>query len=520
MQLATIDITIMAAYAAALFLIANYIARQPAASAEATTNYFLAGRSLRWWAIGASLVAANISAEQIIGMSGSGYSIGLAIAAYEWTAAITLLVVGKYCLPLFLKQGVSTMPQYLERRYDHRVRQVMACFWLGVYVFVNLTSVLWLGALAVGTVTGIGLGWGLAGLGIAAAAYSVRGGMKAIALTDIIHVSLLVLGGLLMAGVTLDRVAAGNGAWAGFGMLLDRFPDKFDLILPPDSPHYASLPGMSVLFGGLWVMHFSYWGFNQYIVQRALAARSIGEAQKGILFAAFLKILMPVVVVLPGITALALAPGLDVADKAYPSVMQLLPAGARGIVFAALLAAVVSSLASLMNSVSTIFVLDLYSRWRLDRPERELVFVGRIAGAVAVIVAMLVARPLLGEFDQTFQYIQEFTGFFTPGIVVIFLGGLFWRGMTNAGALTACIGSAVLSLLLKLGWPAMPFLNRVGMVFLACTLLSVAVSCLAPAPGTSAAPARGWSDFGTSRAFNVGGVAVVAIVAALYATWW
>ena len=358
-MLSTIDLVIVAVYAVGLFALAQWVSREPSGQQKSAQDYFLAGKALPWWAVGASLIAANISAEQIIGMSGSGYAIGLAIASYEWMAAFTLLLVGKFLLPIFLKTGIYTMPQFLEQRYDSRVKTVMAVFWLGVYTLVNLTSILWLGALAINTVAGVDLNFGLAGLGIFAVAYSLYGGLRAVALTDIIQVILLVSGGLMISWILLDQIGAGAGVLAGFTMLTQQAPDKLHMILNEGHPHYMSLPGLSVLLGGMWVMNLSYWGFNQYIIQRALAAKSVDEAQKGIVFAAFLKLLMPVIVVLPGIAMFVLNPELSAPDKAYPSAMNLLPLGIKGLVFAALLAAIVSSLASMCNSISTIL------RWML-----------------------------------------------------------------------------------------------------------------------------------------------------------
>ena len=305
-MLSNLDISVVIFYAISLFALAQWVSREQAGHNKDTSDYFLAGKSLPWWAIGASLIAANISAEQIIGMSGSGYAIGLAIASYEWMAAITLILVGKYLLPIFLERGIYTMPQFLEQRYDHRVRLVMAFFWLGVYIFVNLTSVLWLGALALNTVAGLDIVQGMVLLGLFAVGYSLYGGLKAVAFTDIIQVVLPVLGGLMIAWIMLDKVSDGSGVLAGFQILTERAPEKFDMILSRDNPHYACLPGLSVLLGGMWIMNISYWGFNQYIIQRALAAKNIQEAQKGIAFAAFLKLLMPVIVVLPGIAIFVL----------------------------------------------------------------------------------------------------------------------------------------------------------------------------------------------------------------------
>ena len=520
-MLSNLDISVVIFYAISLFALAQWVSREQAGHNKDTSDYFLAGKSLPWWAIGASLIAANISAEQIIGMSGSGYAIGLAIASYEWMAAITLILVGKYLLPIFLERGIYTMPQFLEQRYDHRVRLVMAFFWLGVYIFVNLTSVLWLGALALNTVAGLDIVQGMVLLGLFAVGYSLYGGLKAVAFTDIIQVVLLVLGGLMIAWIMLDKVSDGSGVLAGFQILTERAPEKFDMILNRDNPHYASLPGLSVLLGGMWIMNISYWGFNQYIIQRALAAKNIQEAQKGIAFAAFLKLLMPVIVVLPGIAIFVLNPTLPTPDHAYPEAMAMLPSGIKGLVFAALLAAIVSSLASMTNSISTIFTMDIYASFSSKKDENgNRVMVGRVVAVAAMLLAMICAKPLLGNFDQAFQYIQEFTGFFTPGIVVIFLLGMFWKKTTSSGALAAAIGSAVLSFAFKMLWPELPFIDRVGLVFLLCVAIAVSFSVLAGNRNQDGAVSLRDIQFATTNGFNFSAVLVALILAALYATWW
>lgn len=520
-MLSNLDISVVIFYAISLFALAQWVSREQAGHNKDTSDYFLAGKSLPWWAIGASLIAANISAEQIIGMSGSGYAIGLAIASYEWMAAITLILVGKYLLPIFLERGIYTMPQFLEQRYDHRVRLVMAFFWLGVYIFVNLTSVLWLGALALNTVAGLDIVQGMVLLGLFAVGYSLYGGLKAVAFTDIIQVVLLVLGGLMIAWIMLDKVSDGSGVLAGFQILTERAPEKFDMILSRDNPHYASLPGLSVLLGGMWIMNISYWGFNQYIIQRALAAKNIQEAQKGIAFAAFLKLLMPVIVVLPGIAIFVLNPTLPTPDHAYPEAMAMLPSGIKGLVFAALLAAIVSSLASMTNSISTIFTMDIYASFSSKKDENgNRVMVGRVVAVAAMLLAMICAKPLLGNFDQAFQYIQEFTGFFTPGIVVIFLLGMFWKKTTSSGALAAAIGSAVLSFAFKMLWPELPFIDRVGLVFLLCVAIAVSFSVLAGNRNQDGAVSLRDIQFATTNGFNFSAVLVALILAALYATWW
>jgi len=521
MSLSSLDITTFIVYCVLLISIAWWVSREKRDHQKTSEDYFLAGKSLPWWAIGASLIAANISAEQIIGMSGSGFVIGLAIASYEWMAAITLLIVGKYLLPIFLKKGIYTMPQFLEQRYDHRVRTIMAIFWLGVYTLVNLTAVLYLGALAIKTLTGVDMIYGLFFLAIFSMSYSIYGGLKAIALTDIIQVVMLVFGGLLVSYIALNRVSDGDGVLQGIFLLMAEMPEKFTMILDRSSPHYADLPGISVLIGGLWIMNLSYWGFNQYITQRALAAKSLAEAQKGIAFAAYLKLLMPVIVVLPGIAAAMLAPEIGRPDQAYPEMMKLVPQGLLGISFAALVAAIASSLGSMSNSISTIFTMDIY-RQLINRhaSEKRTVWIGRLAAVTAMTIAMIVAEPLLGQMDQAFQYIQEFTGFFTPGIVAIFLLGFFWKRATATSALAAAISSAVLSILFKVFWPELPFMDRIGAVFLLCIAIAVIITLLTGSRVQPNAIDLDDIDFSTSGSFNMLAIGVCLILIALYASWW
>lgn len=524
MSLATIDLVILGVYAVFIFALAQWVSRDKSGEQKTSTDYFLASKNLPWWAIGASLIAANISAEQIIGMSGSGYVIGLGIAAYEWMAALTLLIVGKYFLPIFLRNDIVTMPQFLQQRYGPTIRNVMAVFWLLLYVFVNVTSILWLGSIAVNTVTGLDQMYAIVAIGVFALAYQLWGGLKAVALTDIVQVALLVSGGLIIGYIALGQIGGDAGALGGFTTLLTDFPEKFDMILSPDNPNFKELPGIAVLLGGLWVMNISYWGFNQYIIQRALAAKSLGEAQKGIAFAAYLKLLMPVIVVLPGMAALVLAPNLSAPDQAYPTMMNLLPAGLKGLVFAALIAAIVASLASKINSISTIFTLDLYAKANKGATDQHLVLVGRIAAFAAMAIGILVARPLLGGFSQAFQFIQDFTGFFTPSIVVIFILGLFWKRASEAGALTAAIGGVALSGVMwwldREGIFTLPFMNRVGVVFVVALVAAIAVSLFSPPKeGTMQIKLDGVS-YKTSLGFNVAGAGVIAFLIAVYAIWW
>ncbi|WP_443748480.1 sodium/sugar symporter [Asticcacaulis solisilvae] len=521
--LKSLDIWIVLFYAVSIFVLAQIVSRRKATEEVSSKGYFLAGNTLPWWAIGASLIAANISAEQIIGMSGSGYRIGLAIASYEWMAAITLIIVGKYFLPVFLRNGVMTMPGFLQQRFGPSVKYLMAVFWLGLYVFVNLTSILWLGGTAVTTVTGLDPVIVLIGLGIFALLYQISGGLKAVALTDIVQVTLLVLGGLIIAGLTLTKIGGEQslgGFVNGFNTLWGRFPEHFHMILPKTSPFYADLPGIAVLVGGLWIMNISYWGFNQYIIQRALAAKSTAEAQKGIAFAAYLKLLMPLIVVVPGMAALLLAPNLTVADHAYPEMMKLLPTGLLGLVFVALTFAVISSTASKINSISTIFTLDIVAPLNPALSDKTLVTIGRIASVVAVAIAITVAKPLLGKSDQVFQYIQEYTGFFTPGIVVIFALGMFWKRCSTAGAFVAVLSSFLLSCAAKIWLPAVPFMNRVGWVFLASTVLCVLVSFIIPNKREVSTLTLEGVSFKTSTAFNILGVGVIAILIGLYTVFW
>jgi SSS family solute:Na+ symporter len=542
-QLATIDIVVVIVYAIGIFGLAQFVSREKAGHQKDTTDYFLASRTLPWWAIGASLIAANISAEQIVGMSGSGYVIGLAIASYEWMAALTLLIVGKFFLPIFLRNGIYTMPQFLEQRFGPGIRTLMALFWLALYIFVNLTSIIWLGSIAVNRVAGVDQDVAIVALGAFALLYQLYGGLKAVALTDIVQVTLLVMGGLLVSGITLSQLGGDAGILGGLQTLTARLPEHFDMILDKSSPHYKELPGLSVLIGGMWIANLSYWGFNQYIIQRALAAKSLAEAQKGVMFAAYLKLLMPVIVVLPGIAAVMLAPGLEKPDQAYPTMLRYLPAGILGLVFSALIAAIIASTASKINSIATIFTLDIYAKFRRDpnapaqegdiahpevdetapaqaHREKELVTVGRIAAAAAIVIAILTARPLLGQSEQAFQFIQEFTGFFTPGIVVMFLLGLFWKRATEGGAIAAAVSSVLLSWLGKLYWPELPFMDRMGLVFLAALALAVLVSLVRPAPRASNLITMEGVSYRTPPSFNIGALGVIVILIALYATYW
>lgn len=525
-----LDLFVVAMYAIILFAIAIYISREPKGSTKSTEDYFLASKSLPWWAIGASLIAANISAEQIIGMSGEGYRIGLAIAAYEWQAAIVLILAAKYFLPIFLKREIYTMPQFLDQRFGTGVKTTMSIYWVALYTLVNLTTVLWLGGIAVTTLTGMNIILAMSCLGAFAIAYSIVGGLKAVALTDIIQVVILMLGGGVIAIMTLNMIGGGSFTH-GFERLYTELPDKFNMIFEKDQLGYETLPGIWTLLGGLWILHLNYWGFNQYIIQRALGAKDLREAQKGLVFAAGLKLLMPIIIVLPGIAAYMLAtPEFGALDKValdaktdatYPSLMGLMPPGFRGLIFAALIAAIVSSLASMVNSISTIFTMDIYrSMLKPGKSESHYVGIGRLVSVAAMIIAVIAARPFLGGFESAFQTVQEYTGFIAPGVVAVFLMGMFMQSTNSAGAFTALIISVVVSLGFKFGLPDFSFVNRIWVVFLLCVGLGWVVSRVTEKPAESRLVRLGDVSFNTSRSFNINAIIIGIILVLTYVIFW
>jgi solute:Na+ symporter, SSS family len=548
MNFSTVDMIIFVGYCCLIVAVGLLVSREKKGHQKDSKDYFLASKSLPWWAIGASLIASNISAEQFIGMSGSGFAMGLAIASYEWMAAATLLLVGFFFLPIFLKKGIYTMPQFLESRYDSRVRTAMAIFWLFLYVFVNLTSVLYLGALSIESIMGIPFLYAVIGLALFAMVYSIYGGLKAVAWTDVLQVTFLVMGGAATTYLALDLVGNGD-AWEGFALLRREAPGHFHMIFSegqmmiPDGQGgvrdaYMDLPGLSVLIGGMWIANLSYWGCNQYITQRALAAKNINEAQKGIIFAGLLKVLMPLIVVVPGIAAYVLVQkeagvgtfttamtdmttGFIKSDRAYPSLLHLLPTGLKGLAFAALAAAIVSSLASMANSTATIFTMDIFKNFiRKDASEETLVRTGRIVAGVSFIIAMLVA-PALGVLDQAFQFIQEYTGFVSPGVVAIFLVGIFWKRATGNSALWAAILTIPLSTAFKFLTPGLPFIDRMGIVFLILVGLMVVISLADPKSKDN--PKGITLDkelFATSGQFKLGALFIVMTLGVLYAIFW
>lgn len=563
---AYIDYVIFVCYAILILSIGLWVSRTKKGEEKTAEDYFLAGKSLPWWAIGASLIAANISAEQFIGMSGSGFAIGLAIASYEWMAALTLIIVGKFFLPVFINKKLYTIPEFIEQRYSTNLKTILAVFWIGLYVFVNLTSVLYLGATALDTILGDGDGtlvmYSILGLALFAASYSLWGGLAAVAWTDVVQVFLLILGGLITTVLALDAVTPEGGVFNGLRHIYETVPEKFSMIIsqgeiitPNGRDAWWDLPGLAVLIGGLWVANLYYWGFNQYIIQRTLAAKSLRESQRGIVFAGFLKLLIPLIVVIPGIIAFVMnadpegnfirgvthdpsfvnAEGTVVNDNAAPwLISNFVPAGLKGLVLAALAAAIVSSLASMVNSTSTIFTMDIYKPYlNPGASERTTVTVGRITVAVALIIAVLIA-PQLGNLGQVFQYIQEYTGIVSPGILAVFLTGLFWRWTTNNAAIWGVIASIPIAMYFKVGpngWAegsameglfiTLPFLQQM----LYTCLLSIGIIML-----ISRIEGKGEPDekglklkkdlFKTGPVFNISSVVIMLILTVLYVVFW
>ncbi|HNA79685.1 MAG TPA: sodium/solute symporter, partial [Turneriella sp.] len=459
---------------------------------------------------------------------------------YEFMAAITLIIVAVFFMPIFLKMGIYTMPEFLARRYDGRVKTTMALFWLLVFVFVNLSSILYLGALTIKNVmfggnpvalfgTTVDPLWiGIVLLGLFSAAYSVYGGLKSVAITDVIQVVFLIGGGLFTTYVALQHTSDSGSAVDGFSKLLQRAPEKFDMILDKSHPQYINLPGISVLVGGLWIANLYYWGCNQYIIQRALAAKSIREAQTGLAFAGVLKLLLPLIVVIPGIVAFVITNDpksghfgeITKPDAAYPWLLhKFVPSGVKGLAFAALIAAIVSSLASMMNSISTIFTMDIYRGFfEPGASETKLVKVGRIAAGAALVVSVPVAIALQ-NLDQAFQFIQEFTGFVSPGALAIFLLGFFTRRAGANGALLAALGTFIFSALLKAFVPQLPFLDRMLVVFVLCVI----VMLLTPAKNADSNTEQLQLEpgtFSTSTGFKLVAVGITAVLTVIYAAWW
>ncbi|GHB71109.1 sodium transporter [Persicitalea jodogahamensis] len=537
-QLQTLDYVVFFFY---FIIVAGYgywIYHRKKSEAASTTDFFLAEGSLTWWAIGASLIASNISAEQFIGMSGNGFSMGLAISTYEWMAAATLIIVAVFFMPIYLKNRIFTMPQFLEQRYNKSVSLIMAIFWLALYILVNLTSILYLGALAVSGISGLDFDFCMWTLAIFAIVITL-GGMKVIGYTDVIQVFFLILGGLATTYLALNLVsddAGRQGMIEGFKAMTQNHDDHFHMIFEKGNPFYSQLPGLTVLIGGMWIVNLNYWGCNQYITQRALGA-DLKTARNGILFAAGLKLLMPVIVVLPGIAAYSLysrgmfqtemlgPDGMLLPDKAYPVLLNLLPVGLKGLSFAALTAAVVASLAGKANSISTIFTLDIFKNYiGKNKSEAQLVRTGRIVVVVAMVLAIVVA-PYMGiDKKGGFQFIQEMTGLLSPGIFAAFVMGFFWKRTNSAGALFAIVGGFLIALAMHngfppfTGWETVPFLDRMGVVFLICVTVMVVLGFVAP--GQNKGLEIDVSMFKTHRSFTIGALVVIAIITFLYAYFW
>lgn len=519
----TIDCIIFVAYVLLIILVGIFSSRTKNGAIKDSNEYFLAGNSLPWWAIGASVIASNISAEQFIGMSGSGFVIGLGIASYEFIAAASLIVVAVFFLPIFLKTKIYTMPQFLEIRYGKSVKTIMAVFWLLVFIFINLTSILYLGALAINNVVEIPIVPSMVFLALFAGIYAIYGGLKAVALTDMIQVIFLIGGGLLTTYIALDYYSNGNGAIVGLDKLITNFPEKFDMVLSKDNPNYEYLPGIGVILGGLWVSALYYFGCNQYIIQRALAGKSLQQAQLGLVFAAFLKLILPVIVVVPGIVAFALEAPLGKPDEAYPWLMHnFIPSGIKGIAFAALVAAVVSSLASMVNSITTIFTFDIYKEYISGGKcanEKKLVFVGRSFGILSLLTAVVLA-PMLSNLEQAFQFIQDFTGFISPGALAIFVVGFFWKKAETNGALASAACTFIFSLFFKMVLPEVSFIDRMGYVFLLCVAVMVVFGLLSKKKTDIKEIDIDKTLFRTTLLFKILSLLVLAILVSIYYIFW
>ncbi len=545
MEFSAIDYGVFIGYILVIVSLGLWVSRDKEGHQKNAKDYFLASKSLPWWAIGTSLIAANISAEQFIGMSGSGFAIGLAIASYEWMAALTLIIVAKFFLPIFIEKELYTIPEFIEKRFNTNLKTILAVFWIALFIFVNLTSVLFLGGKALDTIIGTGDGsliiYAILGLAFIAAAYSLYGGLSAVAWTDVLQVTLLVIGGLITTIIALDHVTPGGGVYKGFTYILDVAGDKFHMILSRENPEYFNLPGISVLIGGMWVANLYYWGFNQYIIQRALAAKSLKEAQRGMMFAGFLKLIIPLLVVIPGIIVYvmftqpegaAAIPGVQEAflkgdgsinyDKSYPWLISVfIPTGLKGLVLAALTAAIVSSLASMLNSTSTIFTMDIFKPYiKKDASDKQIVTVGRITAAVALVIAVSLA-PVMGNIPQMFQYIQEYTGLVSPGILAVFMMGLFWKKTTSKGAIIGVISSVPIAFLLKLPAVDLPWMDQMFYTALITMVVIAGVSLTSSKlDDDEKAISLPLKMFSTDSVFNIGAYAIVVVLCLLYAIFW
>jgi SSS family solute:Na+ symporter len=534
-QLQALDYFVFLFYLVSVSAYGYWIYHCKKAKETDTKDFFLAEGLLTWWAIGASLIASNISAEHFIGMSGSGFAMGLAISSYEWMSAATLIIVAVFFIPVYLKNKIYTMPQFLSQRYNNTVATIMAVFWLLLYVFVNLTSILYLGALAVESISGVPFLYCMAGLALFAI-FITLGGMKVIGYTDIVQVAVLIMGGLVVTYMALSMVSdhfGGSGVIDGLSLLRSKADDHFHMIFAQGHKYYYELPGMAVLFGGMWINNLNYWGCNQYIVQRALGA-DLATARSGIIFAAFLKLLIPLICVIPGIAVYVLhqngyfqqelldASGALKPDRAYPTLMHLLPMGLKGLAFAALTAAIVASLAGKCNSIATIFSLDIYKKYlRPEASEKQIVWTGRITVWVAFAIALCIT-PQLRQLEQAYQFIQEYSNYLTPGAFALFFLGMFWKRTTSTAAIIAAAISIPLAVAFKvLPSTPMPFLHRTGWVFLILVGIMVMVSLLDKKSGEN--PKSLDLDpkmFRVTGSFAVLSILICGILAALYTVFW
>jgi len=459
------DIVIFLIYCLLLLITGIFISRRRNRT-KGTNNYFFAGNSLPWYIVGVSIIAANISAEQFIGMSGSAFAMGITIASYEWLAALMLIMVAVWFLPVFISKKIYTMPQFLEVRYNKRIKTVLAFFWLFLFVFINLTSILYLGALSLKTVFGMNLWYAIASLALFSLILTAGGGLKTIANTDMLQVAFLVMGGLVTTFLALDAVADGRGVIKGLSVLMDKVPGKFHMILPQSDPNYRYMPGIRSILGGIWIAGIYYFGANQYIIQKALGSKSLQEAQRGMVFAGFLKLIIPLLVVIPGIAAFSLGPAISKPDEAYPWLLNaFVPDGFKGLVFAALIAAIISSLAAIINSASTIFTIDIYKvHLRPLASEDHLVKAGKISCIIIVVIAAVMASMLTG-ISQVFQFIQEYTGLISPGVTAIFILGIFWKRTTARAAWIAVLLTFPVPVAMKVLFPGLPFLDNMLLSF-------------------------------------------------------
>ena len=541
-RLQTADYIVFFIYFIAVSSYGYYIYHKKKSATTSSKDFFLAEGSLTWWAIGASLIASNISAEHFIGMSGSGFALGLAISTYEWMASATLIIVAIFIIPVYLKNKIYTMPQFLSMRYNDNVSTIMAIFWLLVYVFVNLTSIIYLGALAISSISTVSFEWSIVGLVIFSLVVTL-GGMKVIGYTDVVQVVVLIFGGLVTTYLALSLLSEeygfGKDIFKGLSILRKEAPEHFHMIFDSSNKYYKELPGLSVLIGGMLVNNLAYWGCNQYIVQRALGADLV-TARKGILFAAFLKLLVPVIAVLPGIVMYVLhnkgmfqhemsdAAGIIKPDHAYPTLMNLLPAGLKGIAFAALTAAVVASLAGKANSISTIFSLDIYKKYfNKEASERKMVLVGRWVVVIAMVIAGIVT-PALKSLDQAYQFIQEYVGFISPGVLAIFLLGFFWKRTTAPAAMAGALLTIPISTVLKFlpawtggSFPDFAFLNRMVITFVTIVVVMIAMSLINPKKENDTHVIEvDTSMFKITPGFAFGSIIILGILAALYTVFW